>query len=188
MANHTVLRDVTETLRRLLVDNIVASTSVDVTTNSPPRVKLETDHLLNLFLYQISENAFARNNPPMARGPTQLVRAPLPLDLSYMLTPYVSEGRDSIDEHLILGDAMRILYDNPVLGSDQLDGDLRGQGEQIRITLSKMNLEEHTRVWNALQMPYRLSVCYDVRVALVDSHQATETSRVLVQEVRYEQR
>ena len=32
-----------------------------------------------------------------------------------------------------------------------------------------MTLEETTRVWQALEMSYRLSVCYVVRVALVDS-------------------
>jgi hypothetical protein len=35
-----------------------------------------------------------------------------------------------------------------------------------------VSLEETTRVWQALEMSYRLSVCYVVRVVLVDSRRS----------------
>ncbi len=39
--------------------------------------------------------------------------------------------------------------------------------------LNPASLEELTRVWQALEIPYRLSVCYIARVAIVNSDQQT---------------
>jgi len=35
--------------------------------------------------------------------------------------------------------------------------------------MSPLSLEERTRVWHAVQKPYRLSVSYEVRVVNLDS-------------------
>ncbi len=186
MSLHTVIRDVSQTLQALLDDNITSSSSIEITVNSPQRVSLSTDHLINLYLYQVTENPFAKNRHPIRRAPHELVRAPLALNLFYMLTPYVPETEDSIDEHLLLGDAMRIFYDRPLITDPLLRGSLRGTGVQIHLVLCRLNLEEQTRIWNALQMSYRLSVSYEVRIALVDSQDTWDVSRVETQETLYE--
>ncbi len=185
MSLYPVIHDVSETLRKLLDDNLVASDSLAVTVDSPQRVTLSTEHLLNLYLYQVVEAQFTRNRGPMFAGSHDQKRAPLPLNLFYMVTPYINQNVDGKDEHLILGDAMRVLYDHPVLTDPLLQGSLAGSGDQICLVLCKMNLEELTRIWNALQMPYRLSVCYEVRIALVDSQQEWEIGRVETQETEY---
>ena len=41
----------------------------------------------------------------------------------------------------------------------------------MRVILNPVTLEETTRVWQALEMSYRLSVCYVVRVAMMSSTQ-----------------
>ena len=41
-----------------------------------------------------------------------------------------------------------------------------------------MELEDLTRIWNSLQTPYRLSVVYEVRIALINSEQQREPNRV----------
>ena len=116
-----------------------------------------------------------------------MVRAPLALNLYYMLTPYVPDKEDNLDEHLILGDGMRILYDNPIITDPLLAGALKGSGEEIRITQCALNLEEQTRIWNALQMAYRLSANYVVKIALLDSENTWDISRVETQETLYGQ-
>jgi len=50
-----------------------------------------------------------------------------------------------------------------------------------------MKLEELTRVWNALQKPYRLSVCYEVRVVLLDTTLERTPARVLTKTEQYVQ-
>lgn len=188
MASASVIRDVTETLR-LLLEAEMTTPSLEVTVNSPQRVSMSTDHMLNLFLYQVMENPFAKNQPAIPRGASELERAPLSLNLYYLLTPYVTETEAStVDEHLILGDAMRVLYDHMLVFGARLQGDLSGSESHLKVGLSRMNLEEQTRIWHALQIPYRLSACYEVKLAALDSEIRRVTSRVAIQETRIGQR
>ena len=55
----------------------------------------------------------------------------------------------------------------------------------MSIVLVRMNLEEQTRIWNALQEPHRLSVCYEVRIVLVDSRLSEDVERVRTQITDY---
>jgi len=190
MSTHTAIRDVSETIRLLLETNLhpVNASSIPVTVNSPRRVRIARGHLLNLYLYQIQENPFAKNRPPIPEGVTRSRRAPLALDLSYMMTPYVPDGStDALDEHIIMGDAMRILYDNAAISGVLLQGALAHTTTGITVVLCKLNLEEQTRIWNSLQSNHRLSVCYQARVVLVDSHDAQDGPRVLDEEVVYDE-
>ncbi|MDL1982669.1 MAG: DUF4255 domain-containing protein [Deltaproteobacteria bacterium] len=189
MSSYAVIRDVSETLQTLLDDNIEASSDIEISLNSPKSVAITTDHLLNLYLYHVTENPFAKNRDSLRHGTSVMQRTPLALNLYYMLTPYTQENNGgnnaNLDEHLILGDAMRIFYDHPLITYPLLQGNLRGRGEEMRIILCRMNLEEQTRIWNSLQMPYRLSVCYEVRIALIDSRDIEEVGRVGTQITEY---
>jgi hypothetical protein len=66
---------------------------------------------------------------------------------------------------------MQVLYDRTSLEGTDLTGSLQTSGEVIRVILNTVSLEETTRVWQALEMSYRLSVCYVVRVAMMNSTQ-----------------
>jgi hypothetical protein len=77
--------------------------------------------------------------------------------------PLVSPGR----EQEILGKAMQLFYERPVLHGVDLRDTLTGSDERISVRLEPMTLEEITRIWNALQRPYQLSVSYETTLALV---------------------
>ena len=186
MSLYSVIRDVSETLQSILQSNFDASTTFEVTLQSPQNVSSSLQHYINLYLYHVTENGFAKTREALRRGTGQMQRAPLALNLYYMLTPYTQATAgptltSNIDEHLILGDAMRILYDNSTIDDSVLMGDLRERNEEFTVTLCRMNLEEQTRIWNALQIPYRLSVCYEARIALIDSQDIVDVSRVETQ-------
>jgi hypothetical protein len=51
--------------------------------------------------------------------------------------------------------------------------------------LNPVSLEETARVWQAMEMSYRLSVCYVVRVALVDSTREQFIQPVVQKTARY---
>lgn len=187
MSVYTVIRDVSNTLQNVLQTNFIASSTFEVTLQSPQNVSSSLQHYINLYLYHVTENGFAKTREALRRGSSQMQRAPLALNLYYMLTPYTqattagSTLASNIEEHLILGDAMRILYDNSTLDDSVLMGDLRGRNEEFTISLCRMNLEEQTRIWNALQISYRLSVCYEARIALIDSQDVVGVRRVETQ-------
>ena len=92
-----------------------------------------------------------------------------------MLTPY---AKDMISAHQVLSHAMSIFHDNPIVTGSQLAGGLSVAVDDLKIVLCPMTLEELTRIWNALQSPYRLSVCYEVRIAVMSSEVREDVQRV----------
>jgi Pvc16 N-terminal domain len=173
LGDSNIIGDVTQTLQNLLGD-------LDVTLDSPATLPTggEADfRRLNLFLYQVLENPFAKNQPWGSPSSTVQAYPALALNLFYMLTPY---ARDTISAHQVLTHAMGILHDNSIVTGATLFGSLPVAVEQLAIVLCPMTLEELTRIWNALQSPYRLSVCYEVRIALLQSDIRRDVTRVSI--------
>lgn len=130
---------------------------------------------INLYLFRIEENAFA-NNSDFTPVETEVFRyPPLALDLFYVLTPYAEEQDQA---HRVLGEAMRVLYDNAIIPSASLTGSLEHSDAELKVDLCQFNLEDLTRVWNAFNISYRLSVCYQIRIVFIDSLIEHTTKRV----------
>lgn len=124
---------------------------------------------LTLFLFEVSEDPGSRNRPRVRKMQGALVRdskPPMALLLRYLLTPW---GGTEAARHSLIGRAMQLLYDQPILSGAQLAGSLATDEQALKITLSPLSLEERTRVWHAVQRPYRLSVSYEVRVVNLDT-------------------
>lgn len=183
MSNPLALAAVTLTLQAVL-NGVTADPDLTDTTVTilPPDTARGTNNAnqLNLFLYQVLPNAAWRNmNIPSQVAPGETGNPPLALTMHYLLTAF---GRDNDTTlpfgHQLLGRAMSILYDHAVLGPDEIrsatavslpGSDLDKQVERVRITLQPMSLEEISKLWSGLVTQYRLSVGYEVSVALIES-------------------
>jgi hypothetical protein len=104
------------------------------------------------------------------------------LDLYYLVTPLVGTPRE---QQIVLGKVMQVFYDRAILASADLVGSLAASGEEVRVILNPVTLEETTRIWQALEMSYRLSVCYAVRVAMVDSRREQFSQPVVQRTSQY---
>lgn len=165
----SIISDVTDLLTDLL-------TGLDVTLDSPAELKNATGSYekINLYLYQVVEHAHTKNQPPQALDDGTLQYPPLTLELHYLLTPYAS---DTLSAHKVLGHAMRIFYENAIVAAAKLPEPLRLITDKLAIVLVSSKIEDLTRIWNALQTPYRLSVCYSVRVVPIESTLIKSTVR-----------
>ena len=173
MPDSSVIADVSSTLQSVLTNAFSTLLPVPtpiaeihdlqgVISTSPAR--------MTLFLFEIVEDASLRNRPPSRSvAPPDLIlsRAPVPLILRYLLTPW---SGDRLTDHRIMGRALQVLHDDSILSGPQLQGGLAGTSEAIKLKLAPLTLEERTRVWHAVQRPYRLSLTYDVRVINIDSN------------------
>lgn len=175
----SVISDVTETMSNLLA-------GLDVTLDSPADLKNAAGSFekINLYLYQVIEHAFTKNQPAYPKDDGTLQYPPLTLRLYYLLTPYAS---DPVSAHKVLGHAMRTFYDNAIVTDTRLSDPLRLVAEKLCIVLLSTKLEDLTRIWNALQTPYRLSVCYEVRVVPIESTLTEKTSRTRTRSSVYSQ-
>jgi hypothetical protein len=204
MSNALAIAGVTAVLRDLLdsglIDHEVTDAmgqGVSVTAVAPDTVRVdgpEAKPQLNIFLHQATPNAAMRNLalPSRDRNGQRLSNPPLALDLHYLVTAY---GISDLQAEVLLGYAMQLLHETPMLSRDAIRtalnptnapisgsllpavyealraSDLAEQYEQIKITPAPMNTEEMSKLWSAIQAHYRPTAAYQVSVALIEATQ-----------------
>lgn len=194
MSNYQALGGVSESLRALLLDRMelpadaVGNFRVSI---GPPRpdaqvnIDAAENPRVNLFLYRVEENASLKNQQIPGRGNSSAYgQPPLSIDLHYLVTGYGTreqqQGRfDETLAHYLIGSAMRVFHDFPVitedlvtvrapLGTSVLHDSLQGEFERIKITMESISLEDISKVWTALTLPFRVSSGYVVSVVQIE--------------------
>lgn len=180
LAIGAVTKALTELLtKKLNKPPLMGSTTFRVTTLPPDDDRVTDDSGINLFLYKISESPFAKNMD--WRGdrstPVNGSKPPLALTLSYMMTAYAKKtggtAQDDITTQQLLGNAMAILHENPVLNDIhdsefdanldvQFAPELRDAFEKVKVSLLPISMEEFSKIWTGFSKAYRLSVAYEV--------------------------
>jgi hypothetical protein len=181
MSNALAIAACTATLRNLLLTEIPALdadlSDLEVTTQPLDLARKNvTKAQLNVFLFQTVINGAWRNlDMPRQVRPGETGAPPLALNLHYLFTAY---GRGESDNdavsHRVLGGAMSVMHDHPLLSRSELSTALAGndvgeQFERIKITQLPMPLDEMSKLWMVFQTQYRISAAYQVTVVLIDS-------------------
>ena len=180
MADYNVIADVSLTLQAVLTDayKTLQPTSPPVAEISDLQGVISTSPArVTLFLFEAVENSSAKNRPRVRWTPPPgappappnrllLKKPPMALLLRYMLTPW---SGDRLTDHKLIGRTFQVLYDGAILSGPQLQGELAGTDQALKITLSPLTLEERARVWYAIEKPYRLSITYEIRVVNLDA-------------------
>lgn len=151
---------------------------------------------VNVFLYRVTRNQGLTHEQMPGRGVRGAYgNPPLSLDLHYLLTGYgtVAIDDDFFDEitaQFLLGSAMRVLHDHPVL-SDQLRSvraplgrqllhrSLRGAVESVKLTLDPLTIEDLSKIWTATTLPYRTSAAYTATVVQIESRRIPRSPRLV---------
>ena len=208
MSDFRAISGVSSSLRTLLRDRMdlpggVSLTSLAITISTPhaegaqPGQPSPEAPRVNLFLYQVTESPFLKNQDLPARGhPAAYGIPPLSLNLHYLVTAYGAnlESNNAFanesQAQLLLGSAMRVLHDYPVIadglqtvrdpvGQTILHPSLQRQYERIKICLDPLSLEDLTKIWTALTIPYRLSAAYSVSLVQIESRRARRFPRLV---------
>ncbi len=183
MSTALALPAVTSAIRNLLTAGVHADSELadaEITTSPPSKAPLDdTRNEINLFLYQATPNTGWSNLEPPTTRPFENGRPLLALDLHYLVTVH-GKGFDEVLSHRLLGRAMRVLHDHPVLDPDEIEAALAGEeiGEQlerIRITPEPLTLDEMSKLWASFQTEYRMSTAYQATVVLIDSDRTAVT-------------
>jgi hypothetical protein len=169
-----------------------------VTTLPPDDIRVDDADGVNLFLYRVATSPFASNVDWRGdkTNPNGSKRPPLALTLHYLLTAYAKTGgvaaQDDITSHQILGNAMAIFHEYPVLNDihdsdfdasldSQFAPELRNSFEKIKLSLVPTTMEEFSKIWTGLSKAYRLSVTYDVSLVQIAPTAPTEVAAPPVQ-------
>jgi hypothetical protein len=198
VSNALGIAAVSAVLRDLLNNGLVDASVGDVTVSAQAPDRIETENgttQLNLFLYQVTPNQGWRNTglPSVdGAGTSRLTNPPLALDLHYLLTAY---GVADFEAEILLGYAMQVMHENPVLDRQAIRdslapqpvtggilppalqtltaAELADQVEQIKITPEGLSSEEISKLWSAFGTHYRPTAAYRASVVLIEGRRAT---------------
>lgn len=130
----------------------------------------EATHV-TLYLYRVTVDEHSRQT--RRPGASNASPAPLSVDLHYLLTAWAG---NPLDEQVAMAWAMRQLHRVPVLDQAVLSPDGGwDRDETVQILPSEVTTEDVTRIWDALDPPYRLSTTYVARVVRIDPDTEDET-------------
>lgn len=164
-------------------------------TALPPDLVGDDKASINIFLNRATPNpGWSLLDHPSRDSRGERVTNPyLALDLHYLITAHATQD---FEGEVMLGYAMHLLHENPVLGRQTIRdalrlstttlpnplvtagmaeallatfsaADLAEQFEQIKITPYNMSSEDASRLWNSLQTHYRPTAAYTVSVVLI---------------------
>jgi hypothetical protein len=170
MSSSEVIREVSNVLKTLLEEGLRTPINPAPTVELSNPADETSEKTLSIWLYQVSPNAHLRNAPTVRNVDDTERFPPLSLDLYYLLTP--SQKNESSNQ-ATLGRALQVLYDNGILVLNR-----GGDVEELHLSISQRSIEELASVWEALQKPYRLSVCFEVRIVQIDSERTLRSGRV----------
>ena len=175
MSDYSVIADLSASLVDLLRDGLQDMVPTETVALLSPADVERQDVRLTLFLYSVSPNPNLRSAEMSVVSPKRHQAPPLWVDLRYLLTAHGSRQtadrtERSLEEQRILGRAMRLLFDAPVLSGSLLKGGLAGSRESFRVVLQALALEDQTRIWATLSgAPMKPSAGYLVGPVAIDS-------------------
>jgi len=186
LAIGSVTKSIAELLtKKLNKPQLMGAGTFRVTALPPDDDRVSDADGVNLFLYRVAESPFANNRdwPGDRANPAGARRPPLALNLHYLLTAFVKKiagsAQDDITAQQLLGDAMAVLHNYPVLNdihdsdfdSDldtQFPPELRNSFDKTKIMPSPISMEEFSKIWTGLSKAYRLSVAYEVSLVQIE--------------------
>lgn len=176
MSTPAAMATVTATLQHLLASVAPGAT---VTTQPPSTARNGGNgEQINVFLYGTYYNPAFRNAPmPGETRSGEHAYPPMPLVLKYLITAYGAND-DDISGQQLMGLAMSLLHDHPLIGPADIigitpDSNLHQQIERVRIIPDALTLDDMSKLWASFQSAeYRLSTGYEVSVVLIESTRA----------------
>nr|WP_255298268.1 DUF4255 domain-containing protein [Brevibacillus dissolubilis] len=137
---------------------------------------------LSIFLYQIEENADARQSRMHTSDPASYAHAPVTVNLHYLITAHSSSDLSTrmLDEHRMLGRVIQVLGHTLTLRGSVLQGSLGESQEALRLVTQTLSLEALTKLWNFPNAGYKASIDVMVGPVYIDPLSAGRgTVRVL---------
>jgi hypothetical protein len=132
---------------------------------------------ISIYLYHITANLSQRNNPARVSPTGKRNRPSLPLDLHFMLTPWSSSPDNQL---YLLGWAMSVLNDSPVIPAGYLNHDFPGKmvfrpDETVELIFNPIPVQELAHLWQNLhQVKIMPSITYILRGVQIESGEAID--------------
>ncbi len=188
MAQFEIIKDVSVSLTKLLTDSFKEAgyKDIEIYNTLPTEENVKKLPAISLFMTAVSVDRRHKERDVVLVSETteegeviEYERMPTMVCwLYYMLSSW---GKTPQEEHVLLGLAMRVLHDYPVLGAENFEGDSLVGGEELPIRVvdeSEFGYDETMAFWRSLGEPIRPAVLYRVGANLRSSRALRHIKRV----------
>lgn len=171
-----MINDLSETLRAILSQPGLPTelSTAQVVFDRPSEAFKPSQTSIDLFLYDIRENTVLRSNERYversnsSNNGAMLKKPALRVDCSYLLTAWPVGGQEqSLQEHMLLGQALHILSKFPQIPKEFLKGSLKGQEPLLPMMTAKPDgIQNPSEFWTALGNQLKPSISISVTIAM----------------------
>lgn len=181
MAEYTIMADVSSFICNMLREKMCPKT-----VHSPNHIRISSpasrdkDYIIGVYLYDVKEETIAARLPGVPAEGTAFTKAPVPYSLSYMVFVNGSfrMGLKEPDIQKIIGRVAQIINDNNIVNPQEIHPRQGTAEPPITLSQVKMELDEKTQVWKAVNKPYQISLFYKAAPVFVSSEIVNDPPRV----------
>jgi hypothetical protein len=126
---------------------------------------------ISLYLYRITPSGEIRNYPPRISPDGRRYRPLLPINLHYILSSW---ARDAVKQQRLLGQAMRLLEDTPVIPAGILnqagpEADTFRPTETVDLIMESISIYDMGAIWDVSKPNVQPSIGYVARMIGLES-------------------
>ena len=180
MADYTALVEAGSSLVEMLRDNLTPepiSNRELIALCSPHESE---NNQLTLYLYQVEVDTQGVESGYYQVGQNTERLRPTRYNLRFLVTAHSKapvQLREA-DQYRMVGAALQVLKDHPVIDAQYLSGSLAEQNATIRVVLEKTPQDQLLKIWNNTSTAYKLSFVVLLTGVEIDSRRERRFSRV----------
>lgn len=190
MADYTALVEAGTALVELLRDNLTPEPIGNrelIALCSPHESE---NNQLTLYLYQVEEDTQgAQSGYYQVSREVERLR-PTKYNLRFLVTAHSKAPAQlkEADQYRMVGAALQVLRDHPVIDQEYLSGSLAEQNAQVRVVLEKTTQDQLLKIWNNTSSAYKLSFVVLLTGVEIDSKKERRLTRVTDVSITTEQK
>ena len=135
---------------------------------------------LSVWLFHIEEDS--HNNQAGYYQPSKEIQRiqPSNFQLNFLITAHSKAPSNlrEADRYRIIGSALQVIKDEPLLGKRFLSGSLLETGAQLHLSVERPNFDQMIKIWNNNASPYKLSIICKALSVAIDSKRTRRVGRV----------
>ena len=180
MADYTALVEAGTALVEMLRDNLTPEPIGNrelIALCSPHESE---NNQLTLYLYQVEEDTQgAQSGYYQVSREVERLR-PTKYNLRFLVTAHSKAPAQlkEADQYRMIGAALQVLKDHPVIDQQYLSGSLAEQKAQVHVVLEKTTQDQLLKIWNNTSTPYKLSFVVLLTGIEIESRKERRISRV----------
>ena len=180
MADYTALVEAGTALVEMLRDNLTPEPIGNRELISLCSPHESENNQLTLYLYQVEEDTQGVESGYYQVSQNVERLRPSRYHLRFLVTAHSKAPTQlrEADQYRMVGAALQVLKDHPVIDAKYLTGSLAEQNAVVRVVLEKTNQDQLLKIWNNTSSTYKLSFVVLLTGVEIDSRRERRFTRV----------